>query len=113
MIELSDTGIREIREDNFIVTTTFTTDAPVPGTFYIELAGKTIEEAVDNLIDYIKEHSEEGEQTYSSIKKIIFGFMEEGEQLLRIKEELSSALCKETWTGEDAVKHSILENGDG
>lgn len=105
MIELSDTGIREICDDYFIVTTTFTVKLPVPGTFEIEATGKTIPEAVDNLISYIREHSDEDEITLSKIKEVIFGMMKDGERLLRIKSELTSSLCKRTWTGIDAVAY--------
>ncbi len=106
MIELSNTGIREIRDDLFIVTTTFTVESPISGTFVVETSGKTISEAVDNLVDYIREHSNEDETTLSKISEVIFGMMEDGERLLRIKLELTSALCKVHWTDVDALKYS-------
>lgn len=109
MIELDNTGILRRQSDgNHYATTTFTVEEPVPGTFYVEVAGKTIEEAVDNLVDHIREHSNEDELTLRKIKEVIMGFLREGEQILRLHPEFSQALCKSTWTGEDAVKHSVI-----
>lgn len=113
MIELSNTGILEKREEGtYLVTTTFTVALPVPGTFYIEVAGKTIAEAVNNLIEYIQKHSEEDELTMRKVKETIFGLMHEGKRILELYPEFSESLCKATWTGEDAVKYSVINEGD-
>ncbi|MCK5015559.1 MAG: hypothetical protein KAS32_00645 [Candidatus Peribacteraceae bacterium] len=104
-IELSNVGIRAKREKYFVVTATFIVELPEPCTFSIDVAGKTIEEGVANLISYIRDHSEVPESTLQNINKVIFGLLEDGEKLLKIKAELASTLCKAKWTGDDANRH--------
>ncbi len=91
MIELSNIGILEIRDDCFVATTTFTVDSSVPGTFCIEVAGKTIPEAVDKIVDYIREHSDEDEAILLEVKSIIFRLMEESAGIIRIRDHPADA----------------------
>jgi len=92
MIELSDTEIREIEHQDghedgtFIATTTFTVETPVPGTFTIDVPGKTIIEAIDNLVDYIREHSDDDESILLGIKTMISGLLEESAEILRLRD---------------------------
>ena len=86
MIEIESTSILEMREDCYTATTTFTVESPVPGKFTIEVAGKTITEVVQNLIDHIREHSDEDESVLLGIETVIFGLIKESTEILRLRD---------------------------
>ena len=77
MISLDDTAIREI-DGAFIVTTTLTVETPTPGTHAVRVEGKTLEDGLDNLVDYIRGCSDEDEETLQLVKStqldLIHGF---------------------------------------
>ena len=109
MIELSNIGIREIREDGTIIATaTFIVKSPVPATYIIEVAASTIEEASDKIVDYIRGHCDEKESNLINVKTAILGILSESTKRLHLRGKLTGGkIIGQCFMDEDYLKTNI------